>query len=127
MTGETLFELVNKQAGVELYIREEDDPAPSSAASAKLYSERRGEEGIAAHCCRRQQICRQGSEDSQRFQGHGDAGEQHDQGEDIRYIHDQMTMAGAAFFERVPASGQRASLRAQGRARQGRNGALNHD
>lgn len=36
MTGETLFELVNKPAGVELYITEEDEPIASSGAAAKL-------------------------------------------------------------------------------------------
>jgi hypothetical protein len=36
MTGETLFELVTKPAGVELYITEEDEPVASSTASAKI-------------------------------------------------------------------------------------------
>ena len=36
MTGETVIELVNKPAGVELYISEEDEPVPSASASAKL-------------------------------------------------------------------------------------------
>ena len=36
MTGETVIELVSKPAGVELYVREEDEPIPSSSASAKL-------------------------------------------------------------------------------------------
>jgi len=36
MTGETVIELVKKPAGVELYISEEDEPIPSSSASAKL-------------------------------------------------------------------------------------------
>lgn len=36
MTGETVMELVNKPAGVELYVREEDEPIPSTNASAKL-------------------------------------------------------------------------------------------
>ena len=36
MTGETLFELVNKPEGVELYISEEAEPIPASSASAKL-------------------------------------------------------------------------------------------
>jgi hypothetical protein len=36
MTGETLFELVNKPSGVELYVSEEDEPVASSSASAKL-------------------------------------------------------------------------------------------
>ena len=36
MTGETVIELVNKPAGVELYVREEDEPIPSTNASAKL-------------------------------------------------------------------------------------------
>ena len=36
ITGETLFELVNKPGGVELYISEHGEPIPSSSASAKL-------------------------------------------------------------------------------------------
>jgi hypothetical protein len=36
LTGETLFELVNKPAGVELYITEHGEDIPSSSASAKL-------------------------------------------------------------------------------------------
>jgi hypothetical protein len=36
VTGETLFELVNKPAGVELYISEHGEDIPSSSASAKL-------------------------------------------------------------------------------------------
>lgn len=36
VTGETMFELVNKPAGVELYISEHGEEIPSSSASAKL-------------------------------------------------------------------------------------------
>jgi len=36
ITGETMFELVNKPAGVELYISEHGEDIPSSSASAKL-------------------------------------------------------------------------------------------
>lgn len=36
ITGETLFELVNKPGGVELYISEHGEAIPSSSASAKL-------------------------------------------------------------------------------------------
>lgn len=36
ITGETLFELVNKPGGVELYISEHGEDIPSSSASAKL-------------------------------------------------------------------------------------------
>ena len=36
VTGETMFELVNKPGGVELYISEHGETIPSSSASAKL-------------------------------------------------------------------------------------------
>jgi hypothetical protein len=36
VTGETMFEMVNKPAGVELYITEHGEDIPSSSASAKL-------------------------------------------------------------------------------------------
>ncbi len=36
VTGETMFELVNKPAGVELYISEHGEEIPSSSATAKL-------------------------------------------------------------------------------------------
>lgn len=36
VTGETMFELVKKPAGVELYISEHGEEIPSSTASAKL-------------------------------------------------------------------------------------------
>jgi hypothetical protein len=36
ITGETMFELVNKPGGVELYISEHGEDIPSSSASAKL-------------------------------------------------------------------------------------------
>lgn len=36
VTGETMFELVNKASGVELYISEHGEEIPSSSASAKL-------------------------------------------------------------------------------------------
>jgi hypothetical protein len=36
VTGETMFELVRKPAGVELYISEHGEAIPSSSASAKL-------------------------------------------------------------------------------------------
>ena len=36
MTGETLFELVTKPEGVELYVSEDDEPIASSSATAKL-------------------------------------------------------------------------------------------
>jgi hypothetical protein len=42
VTGETMFELVNKPGGVELYISEHGEAIPSSTASAKLAIESGG-------------------------------------------------------------------------------------